>query len=107
MKDIVDSKGELEKKKEVIEVLSANKPMLESMGIKSLALFGSVVRDEAYETSDVDLLIEFSRPVGLIHFSRVRLYLSDLLGCNVDLVTRDAIRAEMRDVILTEAVRAA
>ena len=45
--------------------LARHREVLQSMGVKSLALFGSVVRDEATEASDVDLLAEFGQPVGL------------------------------------------
>ncbi len=76
------------------------------MGIESLALFGSVARDEAADTSDVDLLVEFNRQVGLFHFARVRRSLSELLRCPVDLVTPAALREEMRGEILQEAVHA-
>ena len=50
-------------------------------GVKSLALFGSVVRDEANAASDVDLLVEFDdRPIGLFHVSRTQHYLEKILG---------------------------
>ncbi len=77
---------------------------LSQLGVKSLAVFGSVARDEATAVSDVDLLVEFSRPIGLFDFVHVKNYLELVLGCSVDLVTRDALRPEMRDQILKEAV---
>jgi predicted nucleotidyltransferase len=75
--------------------------------IKSIALFGSVSRNEASETSDVDILVEFDRPVGLFAFVHTRRYLSEILGCEVDLVTPMALRPEMREKILSEAIHAA
>jgi predicted nucleotidyltransferase len=57
--------------------------------------------------SDVDLLIEFARPVGLLHFVRVKRHLERILGTRVDLVTRGALKPQLRDAILREAVRAA
>ncbi len=72
-----------------------------------MAIFGSVARGEAGPDSDVDLLVEFSRPVGLFHFIGVKEYLEQLLGRPVDLVTRDAIKRQFRDAILAEAVDAA
>ncbi|MEQ8958365.1 MAG: nucleotidyltransferase domain-containing protein [Coleofasciculus sp. C2-GNP5-27] len=48
------------------------------MDVKSLELFGSVARDEAKADSDVDFLVEFSQPIGLLGFSRIRLYLEDI-----------------------------
>jgi len=78
-------------------------------GIKSLALFGSVVRNEATPTSDVDLLVEFeNRPVGLFHLSRTQHYLEGILGVSkVDLVLRDSIKPALRERILQEAIHAA
>ena len=94
------------RRQEVLKTLATNRVKLREMGIGSLSLFGSVARDEAVDTSDIDLLIEFNRPVGLFHFARVRRTLSELLSCPVDLVTRAALRDEMRDEILKEAVHA-
>lgn len=95
------------KRDEILSILVAHRNELrEQFGIKSLALFGSVARNEAVETSDVDLLVEFDRPVGLFEFARVRRYLSSLFGCEVDLVTLAALRQEMREHILQEAIRA-
>jgi predicted nucleotidyltransferase len=54
------------KREDVIRIIQAHQAELrQEYGVKSLALFGSVVRDEARPSSDVDLLVEFSRPVGL------------------------------------------
>ena len=78
-------------------------------GVKSLSLFGSVVRDEATPASDVDLLVEFDdRPVGLFHLSRTQHYLEGILGVsNVDLVLLDSIKPALKEPILREAIHAA
>ena len=88
----------------VLNTLAAHRVKLQEMGIGSLSLFGSVARGEAVDTNDVDLLIAFNRPVGLFHFARIRRTLSELLSCPVDLVTRAALRDEMRDEVLKETV---
>ena len=73
--------------------------------MKSLALFGSVAHDEASAASDVDLLVEFERPVGLLHFVGTHQYIEKLLMADrVDLVLRRAVLPELRDAILGEAV---
>jgi predicted nucleotidyltransferase len=77
---------------------------LSDLGVGTLAVFGSVARDEATAASDVDLLVEFSRPVGLFEFVHLKSYLEQVLGCSVDLVTADALRPEMREQILREAI---
>jgi len=105
----VNSRSEVSamKRQEVLDRLAAHRAELQQMGIESLALFGSVARDEATDASDVDLLVEFSRPTGLFHFAHVRRCLSEILDCPVDLVTSGALREEMRGRILREAIRAA
>lgn len=75
--------------------------------MRTLDLFGSVARGEANEASDVDLLVEFVRPVGLFHFFRVQRRLEEILGRTVDLVMRDAVKPQLRERIFAEAVRAA
>jgi predicted nucleotidyltransferase len=92
---------------EVLDRLASHRPELTELGVKSLALFGSVARNQASPDSDVDLLVTFDRPVGLFHFARVRRRLAEILGSPVDLVTEDALRAEMREQILRHLVRAA
>ncbi len=94
----------------ILKILAEHREKLAGeFGIRSLALFGSLVRDEATAASDVDLLVEFDdRPVGLFHLSRTQHYLESILGVpRVDLVLRDGIKPALRDSILREAVYAA
>ncbi|MBI2918412.1 MAG: nucleotidyltransferase family protein [Chloroflexi bacterium] len=91
---------------EVLAVLSAHRDEIQRLGVRSLALFGSVARNEAGPDSDVDLLVEFdNRPVGLFHYARVQRYLETLLGVpKVDLVLRRAVLEELREEIYGAAV---
>ena len=90
---------------EVIQALAAHEEELKAQGVRSLAVFGSVARGDAGPGSDVDLLVEFDRSVGLFHFIHVQDFLGDLLGgAEVDLVIRDAVYEELRDDIYEEAV---
>ncbi len=94
----------------VLKTIAEHRETLaKDFGIKSLALFGSVVRDEATADSDVDLLVEFDgRPVGLFHLSRTQHYLESILGiARVDLVLRDSIKPALKERILREAIHAA
>ncbi len=70
-------------------------------------MFGSVARNRIRKHSDVDLLVEFDQPIGLFEFARLKLYLEKILGRRVDLVTREALRKELREQILREAIHAA
>jgi predicted nucleotidyltransferase len=91
----------------LLNLLKSQEAVLrEQFAVASLSVFGSAARNRARKRSDIDLLVEFDRPVGLLTFARLKLYLEHLLGCRVDLVTPAALRPELRQQILQEAVHA-
>ncbi|MCX6094925.1 MAG: nucleotidyltransferase family protein [Candidatus Bipolaricaulota bacterium] len=90
----------------VLEELAKHRSDLSRLGVKSLALFGSTARGEARADSDVDLLVDFSRPVGLFAFLELKGYLERLLARPVDLVTLNALRSDFRETVLREAIYA-
>ena len=92
---------------EAIRRLAAAQTTLGAYNVKTLYLFGSVARDEASDESDVDLLVEFDQTPSLFEFARLRRTLAEILGRPVDLVTRRALKEQLRSRILAEAVRAA
>ncbi len=80
-------------REEVIDCLRKNKPHLQSrFPLKSIALYGSYARNDQTETSDKDLLVEFSEPVGF-EFLDLHEALENLLENKIDLTTRNAIKA--------------
>ena len=91
---------------EALAWLRQHREEFADLHVRSLALFGSVVRDEAGATSDVDVLVEFDAPVGLFEFLELRERLERILGVRVDLVTPRGLKPQLRDRILAEAVRA-
>jgi len=91
----------------ILAQLKSHKRQLKKFGIRSVSLFGSIARNQARKRSDVDLLVDFERPIGLFEFARLKLYLEELLSRKVDLVTPEALRKEFRESILKEAIRAA
>lgn len=91
---------------EVLQHIRSHRVEIERLGVKSIALFGSTARGEAADASDVDLLVEFSEPVGLFKFLEVREYLEEIVGKQIDLVTPDALKHQVRARILREAVHA-
>lgn len=97
------------KRDEALRILADNRERLKEFYVKSLAIFGSVARDEATDASDIDVLVEFEegKSVGLFEFIRLMHFLQEILDCKVDLATPDALREEMRDEILREAIHAA
>lgn len=72
-------------------------------GVASFALFGSYVRGEQRPDSDVDILVTFEDPPGLIGFGELERTLSDLLGQSVDLVTENALKPRIGDRVREEA----
>lgn len=72
--------------------------------IKKLGIFGSVARGEQNRQSDVDILVEFSAPIGLFDFMDVEQYLAEVLGKKVDLVTKRALKPIIKDEILKETI---
>ncbi len=92
---------------EVLRLIALHEAELRALGVRALSLFGSVARDEASPASDVDVLVEFERPVGFFHLYEVQERLESFLGCRVDIVTPGGLRPELKQAILAEAVRAA
>lgn len=72
--------------------------------VKSIGVFGSVARSEQTDQSDIDLLVEFDKPVGFVTFMRLEHFLSEKLGGPVDLVTADSLKPVIRDGILAEVI---
>lgn len=90
---------------EIKEIISRHRQELEQRyKVKKIAIFGSYVRGEEREGSDVDILVEFTMPVSLLHIVSLENYLSDIIGLKIDLVPEKNIRKELRDTILKEAV---
>ena len=90
---------------EALTLLRAHKAVVvERFGVTGLALFGSTVRDEASDGSDVDVLVHFDGPATSKRYFGLQFYLEDLLGHPVDLVTHKALRQELRPYVEAEAV---
>ncbi len=84
--------------------LGNHREQLEQMGVKELYLFGSVARDEATLTSDVDVLVELARPMGFEFFA-LKPMLENFLGCEVDVGTPDSLKPALRERVMQEAIR--
>ena len=89
---------------DILTALREGRAVWEPFGVARLSLFGSCARDEGRADSDVDLLVEFNRPIGLLEFVRLQRQLGALVGRDVDLVTTAALKPQLRDRILREAV---
>jgi uncharacterized protein len=90
----------------VLQILKQkNAELTKQFGVKSLLLFGSVARNETTSASDVDLLVEFNRPVGYFGLFALQDYLEKLLGCPVDLGTPDSLKPYIKERVMGELIR--
>jgi predicted nucleotidyltransferase len=87
--------------------VTERKAELDRLGVASLAVFGSVARDEAGPESDIDILVEFRGAATLSRFMDLKSLLETAFGRRVDLVTQKALRERLRPVIEKDAVRVA
>ena len=86
------------------EQLFAVKGFLQNKyGIKKIGIFGSYSRNQQTETSDLDILVEFEREIGL-EFLEIKFFLEDLLGIKVDLATEAMLKPTIRDRVINEVI---
>ncbi|MGB9628026.1 MAG: nucleotidyltransferase family protein [Thermodesulfobacteriota bacterium] len=92
-------------KEEILKILKDELPYLkERYGIKKIGLFGSYSRGEQNVESDVDLLVQFGKPIGFFTFIAIENYLSERIGVKVELVTEDALKPLLKPYIIEEVV---
>jgi predicted nucleotidyltransferase len=90
-------------KQDLLEVLAKHHNQIKALGVKRLGLFGSFVRDEPHDTSDVDLLVEFEAGQKTFdHFMALSFLLEDLLQRRIELVTPEALSPYIGPYILRE-----
>ncbi len=71
--------------------------------LKRIGIFGSYVRGEETPESDLDILVEFETDYETFNnYTDLKFYLEDRFGKNVDVVTVDALKPQLRDIILNE-----
>ena len=86
------------------EVKSKIIPLLKEYGVKRAALFGSLVRGEDRDGSDVDLLVDLPDKASLLDLAGLKIDLEELLKREVDVITYDSIHPLLKDYILSEEV---
>lgn len=88
---------------QIKDVLQKNMGILQDQyGVENIGVFGSVSRGEEKKGSDVDVLVEFSRPLGFFKFVELEEFLGSLIDKKVDLVTKKALKSVIRNEILQE-----
>lgn len=91
-------------KAEILRILEAQKPeLVRRYGLKRLALFGSYAREDQHENSDVDVLVEIERPIGL-EFVELAERIEDAVGIRTEVVSRRAIKPRYWEVIKEELI---
>lgn len=95
------------KKDEAIRQLTARADAIRALGATALYLFGSVARDEARETSDLDLFIDYdaAKKFSLLDLVGIKLFLEEELRQDVDVTTRNSLHPVLRDRIIASAER--
>lgn len=85
------------------EVLNKHLDFLkEKYQVENIGVFGSVARREQRRTSDIDILVEFSKPISFFKFIELEEFLSQILGKKVDLVTKNALKPAIKEGVLRE-----
>jgi predicted nucleotidyltransferase len=92
---------------EIRRLIAPELPALRAAGVTALHVFGSIARGDSRSTSDVDVIVDYDphSEFNLIDLARIHRRLSERLGANVDVVTRDGIHRRIRDRVLKEAVK--
>ncbi|WP_072620588.1 nucleotidyltransferase family protein [Spirulina major] len=88
----------------IIQILGNQPHLFKQFHIKRLALFGSVARNEATPTSDLDFLVEFQTDLTLNVYMNLKFFLEDLFQKKVDLVIPTDLKPMIKETILNEAI---
>lgn len=90
---------------QILKIIEENRETIRGFGVRRLGLFGSVVRGEATDTSDLDFVVELEKKT-LDAYMDLKEFLEKLFGCKVDLVMKDTIKPRLREPILKETIYA-
>jgi uncharacterized protein len=92
--------------KEVQDFFRKYKPIIleKYKWLSELGVFGSYVRGEQNEESDVDVLVDYTEAPDLVELIDLENYLSDKLGIKVDVVTKNGLKPRLKERILSEVV---
>jgi len=91
-------------REKVLILLRSCLPKLRTLGVRSVAVFGSTAREESSAHSDVDVLIEFTGRATFDKYMDVKFLLESTLGMPVDVVTPRALKPRMKPFIEQEAI---
>jgi len=90
---------------EITKILNKNKIQFKNQfKVKEIGLFGSYIKNEQTQKSDLDILVEFENPIDFFDYLEFEEYLADLLGIKVDLVMKKALKPNIGRNILKEVI---
>ncbi len=90
---------------EIKNSLAQQKPILkEKYNVKHIGIFGSYIRSQQTQKSDIDILIDYEEVPSLLTLIELEYYLEELLNSKVDLITRKGIKPQLKESILGEVV---
>lgn len=90
---------------EILDILRKETSLLQTeYRVKRIGIFGSYARKTATSKSDIDILVDFAEPVGIITFMRLEEFLEEKFGYKVDLVTSNAIKSQLRKSIFEDMI---
>lgn len=96
---------DVDRRGQIMNILQKNMSFLRSKySVATIGIFGSFSRGEDKKYSDVDILVEFSKPLGMFKFIELEEYLSKVINKKVDLVTKKALKSAIKEEILQEVV---
>ena len=88
---------------EIKELISSHKDEIhKEYKIMNIGIFGSYVRNEQNEESDLDILVEFDEPISMFKFVELEYYLEELIGIKIDLVSKKALKPVIGSYINSE-----
>ncbi|MCX7795407.1 MAG: nucleotidyltransferase family protein [bacterium] len=104
MNEELNSKKSIKSVQEIKKIIEDKKEYLkDTFHIIEIGLFGSYVRSEQTLTSDIDIIVTFEKGYkNFFNYMRLKYFLEDLLGLEVDLVIKEAIKPRLREKILSE-----
>ena len=92
-------------KKTVLDILEAEIPyLMKEYQVKKIGVFGSFAREEQIEASDVDLLVEFSKPISFFTLFELEDYLTNKIGIKVEIVTPGALKEMIVPIIMKDII---
>jgi predicted nucleotidyltransferase len=92
-------------RKEILDFLKKNQKFLKKeFHLKEIGLFGSFVRSEQNEKSDIDILVDFEDNADLFDLSGLGIFIEEKLKHKVDIIPKRALRQELRELILNEVI---